>query len=419
MTTHKFYSKRTLIDYASVAAKLGEPALVCMDRGVLQIIRKLVTDRAFWDTTYVLTMQEDDYTSPSPAQLESVYEAISHFLDATGDEMTLCEDMIGQLEAIAAALTGAAGTGGCGCGAGGAGATEPPWAPEEPGPPGEQTGDPPEGFSTWAEYETYKCTIATWLVEQVQDDVAWMETVNIVSMAATALAASLLTPIPFDDIVILLGLAITLATEGVWASAIDDMQNAIAADFDELVCALFNASDAEAARDAWVAQIDTSIDAQTGAFYAFIEKAILGSFGGASAVNKLFERDTAIEEREPEGDCEGCWVCYLLDINLGTYVSETEVQSELNVGNNQSYVNVDIHHNQYGFCDDPATLDDVTLDVHDSYPGPWHYEIGTQGSSSDIYNGTSPSFPYANVGHVQVRSVGGDPCDFTADFDIS
>lgn len=221
-----------------------------------------------------------------------------------------CTEATSVADAIIAAMSSFGGTSGvCGCGSGGAGSEEPPDSPIEPGPPGQQQGDPPPGFDTWADYEDYKCAIATWIVESIQTDLAWYETINIVTIALSSVIGALITPIPFDDVAAIIGLMLTLSLEGVFLTAVQDIGAAVAADFDDFVCALYQAPNAEEAKANWDEQVDTSIDAQTGAFYAFVEKGILAAMVSNAAINKLFDEDIALRNTIEPGDCSGCVPC--------------------------------------------------------------------------------------------------------------
>lgn len=224
--------------------------------------------------------------------------------------MTGClEGLIDTLSAINTTLAGLSSGVGCGCGSGGAGSSDVPASSVAPGPPGERSGDPPEGFDTWSEYETYKCKVATWIVEAIQSDLDWFEVGNIVALTAAGLAVGLVTPVPGDELLLLLGFLLALAAQEVLGEAIDEMQAAMVADYDDYVCALYNAGDVATAKANWEAVVDTSIDGQTEAFYAFICKAILNGFATNTLLNKLVEDDTALDLHETEGDCSSCGAC--------------------------------------------------------------------------------------------------------------
>lgn len=279
---------------------------------------------------------------------QQILEANSYFQEVCMS----CEEAVSVADAINAAIAGiASGGAGCGCGSSGAGGTEQPGSTENPGVPGDQVGDPPTGFDTWAEYETYKCDIATMIVERVQTDLAWMEIADIVTLTATSLAFALITPIPFDDVVAVLGFIAALALQGVFIDAIQDMQAAVLADFDDLVCSLYSAPNIDGAKEQWNTQIDASIDAQTADIYAPIEKIILHTMATNDALNSLFDRNTALEAVAPVGDCAECELsCPQYTVTRGTETSPGNFSSE-NTGEGDHVHRVSIA---------PGCRDDVT-----------------------------------------------------------
>ena len=240
-----------------------------------------------------------------------------------------CTEATSVADAIISAVSSMSGSNGvCGCGSGGASSEEPPDSPIEPGAPGQEEGSVPPGFDTWSEYEDYKCAIATWIVERVQIDLAWFETVDWLTITATSVVAALVTPIPFDDIAAITGFMVALTLEGVLLTAAQDLQNAVAGDFDDFVCALYQGGNASESKANWDAQVEVSVDAQTGAFYAFIEKSILRATVSNSAINKLFDKDVSLANTIDPGSCVGCnpcpqaWVWGSGDLeNGGTWLS--------------------------------------------------------------------------------------------------
>lgn len=237
------------------------------------------------------------------------------------------QELIDNTERMAEALEalGAVSQGGCGCGGGGAGSTSPPASEVEPGYPDIQTGDPPDGFDTWGDYNDYKCSVATWLVGLVDADVGWWTVTGIAAMTATALLGSLLTPIPFDDVILLIGFIAALTLEGVLAAAIIDMQDAISNHTDALVCALYWSEDSEEAMANWETAIDVAVDAESSASYVSLEKMVLNGMMSTFLTNMMFERDEGLAATLPAGDCVACDECPVADVQYG----DVEILSEL------------------------------------------------------------------------------------------
>lgn len=220
---------------------------------------------------------------------------------------TQAEELTAALIAAIAASSG--GSASCATGAGCAGATEPPPSQVDPGLPGEQVGDPPDNFDTWQDYEDYKCAVATYIVEGLQVDLAWAETINLVGLTVTGLAAALLTPVPFDDVAAILAFFIALSAQGVFLTAIQAAQSAVADDFEDLVCALYHSANAADAKSKWAIAVDNAIDGETGAFWAGILKAMLKSWVTYAPINDLFEENIPLRNTLPAGDCSGCGNC--------------------------------------------------------------------------------------------------------------
>ncbi len=221
-----------------------------------------------------------------------------------------CTQAQALTDAMIAAMAGFSGGGAsCSTGSGCAGATEPPASQVDPGEPGEQVGDPPDGFDTWEDYEDYKCAIATYIVEALETDLAWSETLDIVALSVTGLAASLFTPVPFDDVAAIFAFFIALSVQGVFLTGIQAMQSAVADNFEELVCALYSSSNAEDAKADWADEVDDAIDGETGAFYAGILKSILKAWIGYAVINSLYVEDIPLRNTVEAGDCSGCGTC--------------------------------------------------------------------------------------------------------------
>lgn len=330
-------SKRQLVDYNEVVSLQGESKMICVNLGVLTILRQLVRSRGMWGSTYYTSLLDGDlYVPPTPGEFDVIDAIISEFLEES--DMTTCSELSDTLDGLTDLITaltgGVSGGASCATGAQCAGPTEPPASPEQPGLPGEQQGDPPDGFDTWAEYETYKCAVATHIVDGLATDLQWIENADIVTMTATVLLAALFTPVPFDDVVALAAFILTLFVQGVFVAAIAFARDAVDNSFDELVCALYQSSDADDAKLKWGIEVDEAIDAETTAFYAGILKSFLRAFIGYAAINSLFEEDIPLRNTIPNGDCSGCtgcpetWIYGSGDIENGGTFSSGPVAAE-------------------------------------------------------------------------------------------
>lgn len=298
-----YYNTRVLIDYDAFEENLGEGILICTNMGMLGALRVLIRSYGLRQANWATGYSEAGYIGPSEAQFDKIDSEISGFLEETND-MTFCEDITSILQDIANNIGGA----GCQCGGGGAGsATEVP-STNQPGMPGDpQPGDEvPPGFADYAEYNPYKCDVAEWLVQQVETDLVWWQTANFVTLAVAAFIGGLVTPIPGDEVLALLGLLVALAVQGVTSVAVGKMIDALANNREAFLCALYAAANAAGSASNLTDVIDAAIDGETSAFYAPLLKSILGAMFNANNVNHLYVKWEEKIPSLPTGDCGDC-----------------------------------------------------------------------------------------------------------------
>lgn len=218
------------------------------------------------------------------------------------------QEIVDALLAIAAS---GGSTGGCGCGSGGAGNVAEAPSSVAPGPPGEQQGNPPEGFSTWQQYEDYKCDVIEYYIDLVYSDLSWWEDVNFVNLTATTVAGALFTPVPFDDVIAFVALMTALVVEGVFAAAMVDAKLAIVNGREDIKCAWYDAGTATQAISSVHSAIDIAIDNETTALYGAVLKNALHSFFNQNVINEAFEKNDALANADvmSPGDCSGCSGC--------------------------------------------------------------------------------------------------------------
>lgn len=314
--------RRSILDYSTFVANKDDFQLVCVSRSVLDLARVLVEQRGRWKTTYALSYSNSGYVAIGDIELDLVEEKIAEFLEATG--AMNCDDFLEALSAIGDAISAKGSSDNCGCGSGSAGGSSPPADDTILGPPGEQLGEPPDGFSTWAEYENYKCDMAAYVLSVASADLSWWANVDIVALTATGLAASLFTPVPFDDVLLLVGLLLALSLQGVAAAAISVGSDVLANSNDEILCALYEASDAGSAKTDVDNAIDTGVDVETTAIWAGIVKSLLKGLFNQHVINKLFVRDGPLADGGmlPTGNCSGCASgCQAFFVDDGTLIA--------------------------------------------------------------------------------------------------
>lgn len=199
---------------------------------------------------------------------------------------------------------GAPGT--VGEGSGGAGPSQPPFNPSTPGNP--DVDPPPDGFDSWEDFFTQKCAVAINIVETLEDDLGELAVRTLIGISVEAVAAIIViaisTPVPFDDILVIAGLLLSVAAEIVLTSAL----NIVNENEHELICALYNGTNSQSSRsmflDAFGSLVDGSgIDPVEG----FAIKTVMAYFVGASVTNRLYVKD--LTRTWSGGDCSDCVPC--------------------------------------------------------------------------------------------------------------
>jgi len=225
----------------------------------------------------------------------------------------------------------AQGCGGCNerTGSGGAGTSQPPPSDIVPGNP--ETDPPPEGFETWADYFNYKCAVAHYIVDTLESDLGNMVLLNIAGITpevlAAAIAIAIATPIPYDDILAVAALIITIADIIVVSTALDLVNT----NEEYLICELYNSTNAsDAVNDFLTLFNELADDASIDPVETFVIKALMDYMIDVSVTNKLYTKDTTRLWSIEEGACDGCGSCVEIYLNTGT-LEELTISSE-NIG---------------------------------------------------------------------------------------
>ncbi|HEU0068375.1 MAG TPA: hypothetical protein VFQ26_03840, partial [Nitrospiraceae bacterium] len=253
--------------------------------------------------------------------------------------MACGETTNGVLEGILAALQNIAnGSGDCGCGSGSGGAGSAP-VPIDPWLPTEGQPYPPE-FESQEEFNGYKCFAAAKTVEQLIEDIQTISAIQLVGLTIATMAplivASILTPVPFDDV---LTVAATILIGGLELTALYQFSSDIFDVKDDLICELFNTSNAEDAFDTLIAYLN---DVNNSASYSSLLKLAVAEFIDAFVQPDLTNR--IYQERSTwqlEHDCSGCFgliwsintlICTPTQVS-GVFNNGEEVELESCVGN--------------------------------------------------------------------------------------
>lgn len=327
MTFERYSNTRVLIGLTEFLEDIGESTLICVNKGVLGALRVLIRSYGLRQINWVDTHTLAGYTTPSPANFDIIDEKISEFLEETN--MTTCDDLVTALQSIAASLAeGCCQTGQEGRGSRGTDGADSP----ETGSFDDGSNVPP-GFPDRPAYEVYKCNQANLIFSDWLDDTGWLKLGTISTLIASSLVVALLTPIPGDEILLFLGLALTLLAQGLLVGVAANIITAVTADQNNLVCNMYNAFDVDAARtfiETWASSNLTAIEEQ---FFLF--------FLSNDALNRLFVYNAADSNRMPgmtPTDCDDCASCDQRIFTRGAEPVPFTMTSEWTGGNTQIIV---------------------------------------------------------------------------------
>ncbi|MEE9365784.1 MAG: hypothetical protein V3W44_03760, partial [Dehalococcoidales bacterium] len=250
--------KRAVVDYDNFVSQSAQDHVICINGGVLAVVRKLIRERGFWRTTYAVSRSASGYTIPNDSEFVVIERKLAEFLEGT-NEVEMCNQTL--IDALSSIATASAAGGGCGCGSGDAGSENPEPSSQQVDPPGTPGGTVPPGFDDLAEYETYKCDVANWIVDQMRADVVWWSNASISTMTLAIFIGLMLLPVPGARVVALLAAVVGLS--GLGASVFVEFLQAIDDGRDDIVCALYNAENATDALADYITEMETAIDTAT------------------------------------------------------------------------------------------------------------------------------------------------------------
>lgn len=285
-----FVDTRVLIDYEQFAEMLDEGVVICTNAGVLGAIRVLIRSYGLRNVNWATSYSEAGYIGVTPEQFDIIDNQISIFLGETND-MGFCEDLTQAMNNLSASFQ----AGCCGSGSFGAGQAEPASSPYP-----DQDPDWPPGFDTYAEYRSYKCDIANRIIEGVREDMDWLAAGTLTTLVGSVLVGALFTPIPFDDILALVGFAVSLLLQGVLSATAASVSATIASERQTLVCLLYDADDAISAKAVVTAYLGTLLTTTEAGLFALV-----WSFAG---VNGLFTKNILMDA-SPLPSAVSCDAC--------------------------------------------------------------------------------------------------------------
>lgn len=255
----------------------------------------------FWDESTgdlisVLTIGKD---------INERNEPLEECLMSCNDEMqAIFEEISASLAALAAKNCCQTTAGG---GTGGAGLESEPPNPFELDP---ELGDPPAGFASWEEYDTYACDMAHYILDQMIGDIATTFVVGAgvtsAGVLGTALLGALFTPIGWAAIAAIAALFFTLLIAGINAATLTGL---LEDNRDELVCSMLNGADVVSKLADFGDAVEAAVAADgtisaLGSIAVGLASDFIKSYATTDSFNRLIEQ---VPYPIPTGnDCSGC-----------------------------------------------------------------------------------------------------------------
>lgn len=312
--------RRNIIDGVDLLSKSGSDVLICVPQISLEAARIFLAQRGLWRTSYAMAYGDSDYTIPTVEEFEPIEQAISQFLEDT--TLMNCTDLATELAAISDGIAALGASSGCGCGAGGAGQTPPPIDPTDTGDITQSTGTPPDGYTTWEQYQAAKCDIATWIVQNLLDDVRWFQVVQISTLTVGGLAAGIVSVLSAGTLAAILAVLLSILAYEV--TMLEDAEDTIVTYFDDLVCAILGGTDAQTSIDNFLSVLNARLDVVVlDPISNFLLKQLLAYWTDTTQFNLLYAPyDEVIARQIPGGaDCAACGLtCNNFQVGAGTWL---------------------------------------------------------------------------------------------------
>ncbi|MCK5643000.1 MAG: hypothetical protein KAJ19_19490 [Gammaproteobacteria bacterium] len=283
---------------------IDENVIVCLPRWSWYVARSFLFDYGQRRTSFSLDNQPGKYLVPDDAQWDVISDLVSKGSGAC--IMATCEEIVEAIQGISTAIVQSDEC--CeGEGSGGAGAVE---EPEEEFEDEQTETSFPEYFDTREDYINKKCGIARLILANILEDLGWIEAGTLVTITVSAFVVALLTPVPGDEVIGFVGMILSLFIQGVLVGIVSDIQDAIEADIEGLVCAMVEAGNSQ----------DAQTDFRSLLGLSGIDEAVFDFLVNNDSFNRLFSYGNT-----PLGyaDCDcntGGW-CGII-VTTGTIVDE-------------------------------------------------------------------------------------------------
>lgn len=374
---------RKVVNYEGIETTIesGVNFLLCISETQYIILRSILAEFGFWRSIYY-KVSGITIGGITDAEWDNIDMVVSELLG--GDNIVCIDDLVVALAGIQSAIEASITKNCCG-GSGSGGAGYRPVIGGETIP----DGTIPDGFTTLAEYHNYKCAMAQRLITDMMSDILYMGTIDftlalldIVGIGAVAFV----TPIPHDDIIVIVAFAIAVLGAGfTMASVVDDI-NSI---YDELTCALVNSYSLSQARINFKGEF-------SGLGWNDVIADFVLSYLTDESLSRLF-LNSSYEDLSGITTCPSCWD----ELITGT-------------GNPYGYVAGELDSGKYRVRVCYNTAKTVTVDMIDGFTysnltgNDWHfgYACTADSSSGGPYSQDDPppESPLTNVIEILVKS---------------
>lgn len=303
-TKHKYYSHRQVVSMPLVSeGEYTEQILLCIPAFAWRVARAFLSRQAQWESTYAASFQGNYYVSPDEETMDKIKASIDGAL--AEDDMSC--DLEAAIESLGNLLAAQLESNGddlvnvisdlvskdCPTACGGSGSAG--MAEAEP-VDFEDTGENfPDEFPSRAVFDAWKCSVAGLIVDYLLTDLRWFQNTDVTAITAALLVATLLTPVPGDEIAVMVGGAAVMVAEGILDTVLDNIISQLEDDRADLVCGLYNAIDVSTAEAVLTNWADAAFD--------WAEEHFLSWLINVDAMNWLFTRPNLLLTDE---DCSGC-----------------------------------------------------------------------------------------------------------------
>jgi len=305
MTELKKYPRgtsRQIVSYDRFISDTGTKIFVCLDKGVIGIIRVLLNSRGMWPTTYAKEWLDYGYIIPTDEQMDVVYNAIAE----ANIDMASCDDIVNAINGVAEQIAAGGASSGCGCvGEGGMDVTEVNDAPTQDIPPFAEW--EALGFPSKGAYKNHKCQAAQYIINAYVGTLRnWAGLFGTVGgLTLAVITGLLLLTVPPVGLMLILGaLGVLVGTDVGLLVTLSTIATAVEDAADSIRCSLYSAETTEDATQAFRDAVDSividlGLGALEGTFLIIVENLVSNE-----AMRGLFETTGPTEE---EGaDCVGC-----------------------------------------------------------------------------------------------------------------